>query len=99
MAAPSIAWLRIGDLRLRDNPALYWAAESGNRCAGLRVVPRRGADLCVPRTRLPSDSAAPLGPSMRIEGKSPEEIAAALKELPPDQLAKVWAADGEDGQP
>lgn len=27
--APRIAWLRIGDLRLRDNPALYWAA-SGN---------------------------------------------------------------------
>ncbi|CAK9034458.1 unnamed protein product [Durusdinium trenchii] len=74
MAAPSIAWLRIGDLRLRDNPALYWAAESGNRCAGLRVVPRRGVRVS------------------RIEGKSPEEIAAALKELPPDQLAKVWAA-------
>ena len=27
-----------------------------------------------------------------IEGKSPEEIAAALKELPPDHLAKIWAA-------
>ena len=27
-----------------------------------------------------------------IEGKSPEEIAAALKELPPDQLSKIWAA-------
>eukprot|EP00434_Breviolum_minutum_P028193 symbB.v1.2.024939.t4/scaffold2396.1/size80221/5 len=27
-----------------------------------------------------------------IEGKTPEEIAAALKELPPDHLAKIWAA-------
>eukprot|EP00438_Fugacium_kawagutii_P034981 Skav226090 [mRNA] locus=scaffold4179:11702:17005:- [translate_table: standard] len=27
-----------------------------------------------------------------IEGKSPEEIAAALKELPADQLSKIWAA-------
>jgi len=26
MSSPRIAWLRIGDLRLRDNPALYWAA-------------------------------------------------------------------------
>ncbi|CAK9067769.1 Bacl-2, partial [Durusdinium trenchii] len=26
-----------------------------------------------------------------IEGKSPEEIAAALKELPADQLQKIWA--------
>ena len=45
---------RAGDLRLRDNPALYWAAESGNRCAGLRVVPRRG------RVRAPREAPAPV---------------------------------------
>ena len=32
-----------------------------------------------------------------IEGKSPEEIAAALKELPPDQLAKIRACSGQKG--
>lgn len=35
-SAPRIAWLRIGDLRLRDNPALYWAA-SGNPGATVPV--------------------------------------------------------------
>ena len=34
-----------------------------------------------------------------IEGKSPEEIAAALKELPPDQLSKIRACMGTGGMP